>query len=122
LSLVLFTHSLVMHILAIFHLLRLPPHISPLFPYTTLFRSILSSHLLIPKMLKGYTKSEELYALRLTENIRYLVILNAYNSSLFRSEEHTSELQSRFDLVCRILLKKKKNYDTIIIKRWITCI
>src|SRR5699024_11684528 len=31
----------------------------------------------------------------------------------FRSEEHTSELQSRFDLVCRLLLEKKKKYKTI---------
>src|SRR5437868_12175894 len=31
---------------------------------------------------------------------------------LLRSEEHTSELQSRFDLVCRLLLEKKKNTDT----------
>src|SRR5207249_7870852 len=34
-------------------------------------------------------------------------------SPAFRSEEHTSELQSRFDLVCRLLLEKKNNYQTI---------
>src|SRR5699024_10044502 len=32
----------------------------------------------------------------------------------YRSEEHTSELQSRFDLVCRLLLEKKKGYRTLI--------
>src|SRR5437868_9454999 len=34
-------------------------------------------------------------------------------SAADRSEEHTSELQSRFDLVCRLLLEKKKRYDTV---------
>src|SRR5699024_12859476 len=34
----------------------------------------------------------------------------AYNAIAERSEEHTSELQSRFDLVCRLLLEKKKKY------------
>src|SRR5437868_11705165 len=37
-------------------------------------------------------------------------LLLARGKGAFRSEEHTSELQSRFDLVCRLLLEKKKNY------------
>src|SRR5699024_11498995 len=36
-------------------------------------------------------------------------------AGVMRSEEHTSELQSRFDLVCRLLLEKKKNYSTLVI-------
>src|SRR5699024_12786434 len=39
--------------------------------------------------------------------------LNFTTGQIVRSEEHTSELQSRFDLVCRLLLEKKKNQKTI---------
>src|SRR5437762_11092142 len=67
-------------------MIRRPPR-STLFPYTTLFRSIL--HFL------GFTNRNEL--------IRY-----AATPTAMRSEEYTSELQSRFDLVCRLLLEKKK--------------
>src|SRR5699024_11856751 len=42
------------------------------------------------------------------------VRLDGETAILSRSEEHTSELQSRFDLVCRLLLEKKKNTDTIV--------
>src|SRR5699024_12503281 len=73
-----------------FLMIRRPPR-STLFPYTTLFRSHLdigrrcrSSHQLGP--LFGWAAEQ-------------------------RSEEHTSELQSRFDLVCRLLLEKKKKND-----------
>src|SRR5699024_12114536 len=38
-------------------------------------------------------------------------LINLIRGSLSRSEEHTSELQSRFDLVCRLLLEKKKKYQ-----------
>src|SRR5207249_9040704 len=65
-----------------------PPPRSTLFPYTTLFRSHAPAReqlLLLP-----ICGSE----LRLQRRVR--------------SEEHTSELQSRFDLVCRLLLEKKK--------------
>src|SRR5207249_6862357 len=69
-------------------MLRRPP-ISPLFPYTTLFRSPA-----FPVIEAGYF---------------FLSILSIlpFFLSVFRSEEHTSELQSRFDLVCRLLLEKK---------------
>src|SRR5438034_2540544 len=63
-----------------------PPR-STLFPYTTLFRSWFPSPLDSP-------------------NSRSLRI----GSRPFRSEEHTSELQSHSDLVCRVLLEKKKKY------------
>src|SRR5699024_12794436 len=71
-----------------FLLLRRPPR-STLFPYTTLFRSLyVVSKLFSSSSIFTYE------TLSLTSN--------------GRSEEHTSELQSRFDLVCRLLLEKKK--------------
>src|SRR5437868_9773831 len=74
-------------------MIRLPPR-STLFPYTTLFRSYYPNRV-------RYGSPEEL-------NLRYeSVRFPAEDGS--RSEEHTSELQSRFDLVCRLLLEKKKN-------------
>src|SRR5690349_23466727 len=79
-------------------MIRRPPR-STLFPYTTLFRSI-SRHELTTAM-------QHLYECPCGRLL----------SELVRSEEHTSELQSRRDLVCRLLLEKKKktiqhnNYD-----------
>src|SRR5437868_8817150 len=70
-------------------MLRRPPR-STLFPYTTLFRSIGS----------GFPVSASTAATMLVR-VRCLQ----------RSEEHTSELQSRFDLVCRLLLEKKKQQN-----------
>src|SRR5260221_8007994 len=85
-------------------MIRRPPR-STLFPYTTLFRShlqirhpliaatanttVLCSHFLNPVMPLGILLGEALLFLR-------------------RSEEHTSELQSHSDLVCRLLLENKK--------------
>src|SRR5438874_9713196 len=68
-----------------------PPPRSTLFPYTTLFRSHRAEDLLLPR------------ARRLCDVPRRRRLL-----SRLRSEEHTSELQSRRDLVCRLLLEKKK--------------
>src|SRR5699024_11521069 len=69
---------------------RRPPS-STLFPYTTLFRSV-----------------------PISVNIFITCSLAPPCNGPFkapRSEEHTSELQSRFDLVCRLLLEKKKNFQ-----------
>src|SRR5438067_6486268 len=44
--------------------------------------------------------------------------LGLLGGQVLRSEEHTSELQSRFDLVCRLLLEKKKRISTIIMAGW----
>src|SRR5437868_10416175 len=72
-------------------MLRRPPR-STLFPYTTLFRSsAFSSRIDAPP-------STASYAMRPSA------------PAPVRSEEHTSELQSRFDLVCRLLLEKKKDH------------
>src|SRR5438477_960073 len=67
-------------------MIRRPPR-STLFPYTTLFRSEPRRHEA---------------ALEVPESLR------DFASSWFRSEEHTSELQSHVNIVCRLLLEKKK--------------
>src|SRR6266849_9040601 len=72
-----------------FLMIRRPPR-STLFPYTTLFRS----------RAKGRPLSAAAVR-RLARNVRA-------GTRAPRSEEHTSELQSRVDLVCRLLLEKKK--------------
>src|SRR5204863_3941326 len=77
-----------------FLMLRRPPR-STLFPYTTLFRS--------RKLLGGAMRQAGVVA------AAALVGLEEMRDRLGdRSEEHTSELQSRRDLVCRLLLEKKK--------------
>src|SRR5699024_11990394 len=82
----------------------LPPPTSTLFPYTTLFRSPLAvrparpapsariRHMAVASGPAGMTCTASVPA----------------SAATARSEEHTSELQSRFDLVCRLLLEKKK--------------
>src|SRR5205085_5863438 len=72
-------------------MIRRPPR-STLFPYTTLFRSHLS------KIIAGLAHASQPAA-------GYLVDLLDVE---IRSEEHTSELQSQSNLVCRLLLEKKK--------------
>src|SRR5258707_14665154 len=82
------------NIIFFFLMIRRPPR-STLFPYTTLFRSL------------------ENYLCDLANLIRSRSNLHRYKSTCtdVRSEEHTSELQSRQYLVCRLLLEKKnKNY------------
>src|SRR2546429_10020687 len=70
-----------------FLMIRRPPR-STLFPYTTLFRS--------PRRLRRAVKATMRFETKPGETLRP------------RSEEHTSELQSRLHLVCRLLLEKKK--------------
>src|SRR5436309_8521815 len=75
-------------------MIRRPPR-STLFPYTTLFRSGLIHARLIHR----------LYHMHPSRPFPELCLTDAYDT---RSEEHTSELQSRENLVCRLLLEKKK--------------
>src|SRR2546422_8535956 len=86
-------------------MIRRPPR-STLFPYTTLFRSESSALAFGPMpryaaFLRGVTPM----------NAKMPELTQAFQSAGFtdvRSEEHTSELQSRLHLVCRLLLEKKK--------------
>src|SRR2546430_8732401 len=82
-----------------FLMIRRPPR-STLFPYTTLFRSRMRSFLYAPPhpALEAGTRTA------VTISSRALAILARPS----RSEEHTSELQSQSNLVCRLLLEKKK--------------
>src|SRR2546428_4031895 len=77
-------------------MIRRPPR-STLFPYTTLFRS---AHDIRPVDVFHGRVGREIQASELRREAP-------------RSEEHTSELQSRSDLVCRLLLEKKKNKDSL---------
>src|SRR5438034_5755638 len=91
------------------------PQTSTLFPYTTLFRS-----------LSLFTSSSAIWTVLSNEPVAYGLALSAYSANIgahfrtkatsaavalprgiSRSEEHTSELQSHSDLVCRLLLEKK---------------
>src|SRR5687768_18235867 len=100
-----FSHNVLIHDktqLLFFLMIRRPPR-STLFPYTTLFRSLREMR-------------------KLDEPARKVVIAGGGNIGLdlartlegTRSEEHTSELQSRLHLVCRLLLEKKKQQKVII--------
>src|SRR3712207_7383888 len=99
-------------------MIRRPPR-STLFPYTTLFRSRLDIvDTLHPFSLEPLKKSGKVSFLTETksgasyEKRRCQSVVFSYSSSeiLGRSEEHTSELQSRQYLVCRLLLEKKILY------------
>src|SRR5205085_10549141 len=97
-----------------FLMLRRPPR-STLFPYTTLFRSIRASRLSLSepnlRTVKSAPDSDSggmIALIRLPSGRRASTI--GWDSS--RSEEHTSELQSQSNLVCRLLLEKKK-YETL---------
>src|SRR5690606_41094961 len=107
------------HIRPFFILMTPPPPRSTLFPYTTLFRSIVGT----PGRLADHLRRGNIQS-----NTINTLVLDEYDKSVewgfqeqieeivskIRSEEHTSELQSRENLVCRLLLeKKKKTYNTI---------
>src|SRR3712207_6975085 len=81
-------------------MIRRPPR-STLFPYTTLFRSTMST--------PGEVIASNPRAPRTTAKTWGTTSLRSPDYESRRSEEHTSELQSRQYLVCRLLLEKKKN-------------
>src|SRR5688572_31623688 len=81
-------------------MIRRPPR-STLFPYTTLFRSFLAEHPDWSVQGGMLVRTYELPSFR--EAIAFV--------GRVRSEEHTSELQSQSNLVCRLLLEKKKKYE-----------
>src|SRR2546428_1829361 len=81
-------------------MIRRPPR-STLFPYTTLFRSQMRAAALLRRV-RG--------VLECSQSARWESACGqSYRRAVRRSEEHTSELQSRSDLVCRLLLEKKKS-------------
>src|SRR5256885_5407842 len=92
-----------------FLMIRRPPR-STLFPYTTLFRSVIN--------MKAARLAATRRQLQLRPKLNFKKLRRDYGkaptsslklSSEYRSEEHTSELQSPCNLVCRLLLEKKKN-------------
>src|SRR3712207_8403777 len=102
-----------------FLMIRRPPR-STLFPYTTLFRSLDGAHLLRPlehhQVERGHEEETRERRTHLwhgqpdTDVCRDVIAIDGQpdNIDVGRSEEHTSELQSRQYLVCRLLLEKKK--------------
>src|SRR2546426_1872993 len=79
-----------------FLMIRRPPR-STLFPYTTLFRS------------PSERRPAERLEARAPRQLLHAALLSFPHPVTQRSEEHTSELQSPCNLVCRLLLEKKKN-------------
>src|SRR3712207_8233805 len=92
-------------------MIRRPPR-STLFPYTTLFRSVsqvgdlwlLGDH----RILCGDSRDPHAYRRLIGDELAQVVFTNPPYNCRIRSEERTSELQSRQYLVCRLLLEKKK--------------
>src|SRR3989454_6798483 len=97
-------------------MIRRPPR-STLFPYTTLFRS-----LRLPVVVRMEGTNVELGKKMLAESgLRFVTADDmgdgARKAVALRSEEHTSELQSPCNLVCRLLLEKKKKDETVVASR-----
>src|SRR2546429_4593412 len=88
-------------------MIRRPPR-STLFPYTTLFRSHGIAN-------DGATAARKAFL----GGVDMDMASSLYHENLARSEEHTSELQSRLHLVCRLLLEKKKINTTYLLITYI---
>src|SRR2546422_6665491 len=89
-------------------MIRRPPR-STLFPYTTLFRSLANGHRGFASVLEDAQFARlQCSKQRDVLGINAELALRARQGHHVRSEEHTSELQSRLHLVCRLLLEKKK--------------
>src|SRR5260370_26529298 len=96
-----------------------PPPRSPLFPYTTLFQSspeprattisVSETAASAPPMIDDQVTAETPLS---SVPMPLSGVLTELGIGTERSEEHTSELQSHLNLVCRLLLEKKKQYDT----------
>src|SRR5690606_39854498 len=111
-------HCLVSLFAALLTSLSRPSPRSPLFPYTTLFRSVDRRH---PDGVEAAARAARHAALD-TVDCDWLAFGHHQDDQaetvLFRSEEHTSELQSRENLVCRLLLEKKKHIPRHLPRRY----
>src|SRR2546422_6667490 len=96
-------------------MIRRPPR-STLFPYTTLFRSNLVEQLAQARCIAGRA-TETGVGIELREFLD-----SGREIRRIRSEEHTSELQSRLHLVCRLLLEKKKKKVCSVLSRSVSII
>src|SRR2546427_5129041 len=92
-------------------MIRRPPR-STLFPYTTLFRSLSSFWTVYQDEFPGLVGSPVLESKSRLENLHFITVDRNTDTVRLRSEEHTSELQSQSNLVCRLLLEKKKKKTT----------
>src|SRR2546427_7611555 len=97
-------------------MIRRPPR-STLFPYTTLFRSIQNRVVSLKK------KGKYAQAQQVKRQLRAFPARDPNDPQFrrlkYRSEEHTSELQSQSNLVCRLLLEKKKKTNVIAITSYL---
>src|SRR2546422_6539922 len=93
-------------------MIRRPPR-STLFPYTTLFRSFIVIFCNKEKFWTSLVQAMDLPEVARDPRFATFADRLAHKSVLVRSEEHTSELQSRLHLVCRLLLEKKKKKNNI---------
>src|SRR2546422_7117532 len=87
-------------------MIRRPPR-SPLFPYPTLFRSVEFRQADAFEVLSQYSSARRKFGTVVLDPPAFAKS-RAHLPAAARSEEHTSELQSRLHLVCRLLLEKKK--------------
>src|SRR3989449_3658152 len=99
-------------------MIRRPPR-STLFPYTTLFRSLVAVGWVLRRRGRLFESDWYLRDSQLALPLGFIAVLAGWTTTEvgrqpwtvygLRSEEHTSELQSRLHLVCRLLLEKKKS-------------
>src|SRR3712207_2334246 len=109
-------------------MIRRPPR-STLFPYTTLFRSLgkrqpesFREPITAPQRRMHEDSIAGHFGAVAADHRAHRPIVDSEPGHLARSEEHTSELQSRQYLVCRLLLEKKKNNNTVDILRVLYCV
>src|SRR5258706_2056167 len=95
-------------------MIRRPPR-STLFPYTTLFRSLRQFQLQTGRRQAGLLQRARD---RIHQALQPELLGRTVHRHLQRSEEHTSELQSLTNIVCRLLLEKKKTEHNRIIETW----
>src|SRR5262249_61219713 len=104
--------SLTSRLCLLFFLMIPRPPRSTLFPYTTLFRSDevgrRELRLLLPLLRDGRARGDAVEGLGVQRVEDAVEVRALVRDELIRSEEHTSELQSLTNLVCRLLLEKKK--------------